>query len=313
VNDSTSSGNFSTIGTLAQATGIASYDGTTFATVGTGDGFSIFGGFSLFVQSLIAWDDGSGIKLYASGRFDGMDNAQTTNVARFDPVTGVWEAFGQSLNPVSATANFTSWAIFDDGNGEALYLGGQTFRVAGDSQVYVAAKWDGTDWTGVGQTLSGRVTDIAVWDDGNGPALYLCGTAVFEVNYFAKLVGGLWQPAQSGINNPSNTGSFASAFGLYDWNGDLYVGGNFTQIGGFDPVTGAGTGTPIPASGLAALTPCTPCLADVNGDGMLTPTDFTAWINAFNNNLPECDQNGDGACTPTDFTAWIANFNAGCP
>jgi fibronectin-binding autotransporter adhesin len=54
------------------------------------------------------------------------------------------------------------------------------------------------------------------------------------------------------------------------------------------------------------------CLADTNNDGILTPTDFTAWINAFNNNLPECDQNGDGNCTPTDFTAWIANYNAGC-
>jgi cytochrome c peroxidase len=58
---------------------------------------------------------------------------------------------------------------------------------------------------------------------------------------------------------------------------------------------------------------CAPdCPADVNGDGMVTPTDFTAWINAFNNNLPECDQNNDGACTPTDFTAWIANYNTGC-
>jgi hypothetical protein len=55
------------------------------------------------------------------------------------------------------------------------------------------------------------------------------------------------------------------------------------------------------------------CLPDVNGDGSVTPTDFTAWINAFNNNLPECDQNGDGSCTATDFTAWISNFNAGCP
>jgi hypothetical protein len=54
------------------------------------------------------------------------------------------------------------------------------------------------------------------------------------------------------------------------------------------------------------------CLADVNGDGMVTPTDFSAWINAFNNNLPTCDQNGDGSCSPTDFTAWIANYNAGC-
>lgn len=54
------------------------------------------------------------------------------------------------------------------------------------------------------------------------------------------------------------------------------------------------------------------CLADVNSDGSLTPTDFTAWIDAFNNSLPGCDQNGDGSCTPTDFTAWINNFNAGC-
>jgi predicted outer membrane repeat protein len=56
----------------------------------------------------------------------------------------------------------------------------------------------------------------------------------------------------------------------------------------------------------------TSCLADVNGDGAVTPTDFSAWINAFNNNLPECDQNGDGTCTPTDFSAWINNFNNGC-
>jgi len=54
------------------------------------------------------------------------------------------------------------------------------------------------------------------------------------------------------------------------------------------------------------------CAADTNGDGMLTPADFTAWIAAFNAMSPECDQNGDGSCSPADFTAWIANFNAGC-
>lgn len=55
-----------------------------------------------------------------------------------------------------------------------------------------------------------------------------------------------------------------------------------------------------------------PCLADVNMDGSLTPTDFTAWIAAFNSSIQACDQNGDGVCTPTDFTAWIANYNSGC-
>ena len=59
-----------------------------------------------------------------------------------------------------------------------------------------------------------------------------------------------------------------------------------------------------------AMTP--PCPADTNGDGMLTPADFTAWIAAFNAQSTACDQNGDGSCTPADFTAWIANYNAGC-
>ncbi len=55
------------------------------------------------------------------------------------------------------------------------------------------------------------------------------------------------------------------------------------------------------------------CLADTNGDGMLTPADFTAWIAAFNAMSAACDQNADTLCTPADFTAWIANYNAGCP
>jgi hypothetical protein len=56
----------------------------------------------------------------------------------------------------------------------------------------------------------------------------------------------------------------------------------------------------------------TGCLADTNGDGMLSPTDFSAWISAFNAQSPACDQNADSQCTSTDFTAWLANYNAGC-
>ena len=55
-----------------------------------------------------------------------------------------------------------------------------------------------------------------------------------------------------------------------------------------------------------------PCLADTNGDGAVTPADFSAWVAAFNAMAPECDQNGDGLCSPADFSAWVANYNAGC-
>lgn len=54
------------------------------------------------------------------------------------------------------------------------------------------------------------------------------------------------------------------------------------------------------------------CVADTNGDGVLSPADFNAWILAFNNQSPQCDQNNDGVCSPADFNAWILNFNTGC-
>ncbi|MEO1583237.1 MAG: GC-type dockerin domain-anchored protein [Planctomycetota bacterium] len=55
-----------------------------------------------------------------------------------------------------------------------------------------------------------------------------------------------------------------------------------------------------------------PCPADTNGDGLVTPSDFSAWVQAFNAQGPACDQNGDGLCTPSDFSSWVQNFNAGC-
>ncbi len=54
------------------------------------------------------------------------------------------------------------------------------------------------------------------------------------------------------------------------------------------------------------------CRVDVNRDGTVSAADFTAWMDAYNNSLPGCDQNGDSACNPADFTAWIANYNTGC-
>ena len=54
------------------------------------------------------------------------------------------------------------------------------------------------------------------------------------------------------------------------------------------------------------------CLPDANGDGVLTPGDFNAWVLQFNTQGPKCDQNGDGQCNPGDFNAWVLNFNNGC-
>ena len=81
------------------------------------------------------------------------------------------------------------------------------------------------------------------------------------------------------------------------------------------PNTGINGGLPsIVDIGAAEFQGTTPveCVADTNGDGILSPADFNGWIIAFNTQSPPCDQNGDGLCTPADFNGWIINFNAGC-
>ncbi len=55
-----------------------------------------------------------------------------------------------------------------------------------------------------------------------------------------------------------------------------------------------------------------PCPADTNVDGMISPADFSAWVAAYNASSALCDQNDDGSCSPADFSAWVANYNAGC-
>ena len=82
-------------------------------------------------------------------------------------------------------------------------------------------------------------------------------------------------------------------------------------------VTDPDTGTVVTLAGTATVLATGPvpeptCAADTNGDGMVTPADFSAWVAAFNAMTPACDQNDDGACTPADFSAWVSNYNAGC-
>lgn len=317
-------GNFGEIGGVA-GNGLASFDGESYGVWGNGIGLPQ--GASEFIAALADWDDGSGRAIYACGRFTSVDGQPATNVARYDVASGAWERFGQTLVPDSAFNNMTSWAVFDDGTGPALYVGGQQFRINGVGQKFNVARWDGTNWTGVGagQTISGRVTDLAVWDDGSGPALYMCGTATYEVNYFAKLVAGQWVPVlDGGVNNPAVDGGFASGFGLLAWDDQLIVGGNFTQVGGFDPVTGAGTGDPIAARGLAAVRGCPPsdCIADYNGEpdagDILDFLDFIEDFAACEQSAPPCgtygepDINGDTVIDILDFLDFFEAFSDGC-
>lgn len=86
---------------------------------------------------------------------------------------------------------------------------------------------------------------------------------------------------------------------------------------GTDQVTFRVTSNGLTDTGVATISFFDPdtqlCRADTNGDGLVSPADFSAWIQAFNFNIVFiADQNGDGFLSPADFSAWIANFNTGC-
>jgi hypothetical protein len=126
-------------------------------------------------------------------------------------------------------------AVFDDGNGPALYAGGE-FTVAGGYPANRIAKWDGSRWVPLGfgfnAGASNSVLALVVFDDGSGPALYAGGqfTAVGGVlaSRIAKWDGSSWSALGSGVD------TFVRALAVFDDGSGpaLYAGGDFFTAGG---------------------------------------------------------------------------------
>jgi hypothetical protein len=267
--------------------GVAQWDGTSWAPVG-GDGT-----FVGTVFGTVIFDDGSGPALYAGGRFNTIDGQSIPLLARYRD--GAWESVEAGLFGTSPVADAGQLAVFDDGSGPALYVGGRSFFAAGTSDMADVYKWDGTSWSGVGQDFTGIVTDLFVWDDGSGPALYMT-TSSTDLGRLARLEGDTWVTVDGGVDG-------GSAFGLGEWNGDLYVGGSFETVDG------------QAASGIVRRTGCDggSCYADFDGDGELTIFDFLAYQNAFDAGDLAADCDEDGSLTIFDFLCFQNGFDAGCP
>lgn len=124
------------------------------------------------VYALEVYDDGTGPALYAGGRFTSAGGVPANNIAKWDGVA--WVPLGQGvgfhhLDRVSALA------VFDDGSGESLFVGGR-FNTAGGTPAAAIARWNGANWSAVGTepwqgSLSASVGNLVVFDNGAGPKL----------------------------------------------------------------------------------------------------------------------------------------------
>ena len=170
-----------------------------------------------------------------------------------------------------------------------------SFKTASNGIIHGVAVWDGQSWITLGSGVDNTIQAMVELPD---QRLLIGGwfqtvdgksisrLAVWDGQQWDEFAGGSRERIEALALHPDGT---------------LYVGGYLAEVGSTVSPFLARYGCPTPT-----------CLADTNGDGILSPADFSAWVAAFNSMATACDQNGDGSCTPADFSAWVANYNAGC-
>ena len=188
-------------------------------------------------------------------------------------------------------ASFDHLLIRHDGSLAAV----GPFQFTNDSAYYGVAIWDGQKWRPTGTGVDNSIQALVELPD---KRLLIGGwfqTVDGEpMRHLAVWDGSHWEEFAGGASH------FVESIAVHP-DGTLYVGGYLGEVDTTVSPFLARYGCPAPT-----------CTADTNGDGMLSPADFSAWVAAFNAMTPACDQNGDGSCTPADFSAWVANYNAGC-
>ncbi len=187
-------------------------------------------------RALTVYDHGAGPVLYIGSA--GSDNAVAawdgTRLKHLGSVTG-------SMVGSSGTGVY-GLAVFDDGSGPALHIGGSFTAVNGVPASGVA-KWTGSGWEALGAGMDRGVRALTVYDDGSGPALYASGffqnAGGLPASSIARWDGQAWSALGIGLKGGAFTpggagfpvGHAMAAFD--DGSGPaLYVGGVFDHAGG---------------------------------------------------------------------------------
>jgi hypothetical protein len=186
------------------------------------------------VLSLTVFDDGNGPALYAGGAFEVAGGVPASRVAKWNGST--WAPLGLGLG---FNSEAFALAVFDDGNGPILFVGGGQITTAGGVFAPGLVRWDGSSWSGVGYGVGNRglsdvIKTLAVFDDGRGPALYAGGAfAVAGVpigtpdHRIARWDGSDWEIVDE-LSNEVNALAV-----LDDGSGSaLYAAGMFQSAGG---------------------------------------------------------------------------------
>ncbi len=204
-------GHFSFTGTKSFY-GVATWNGNTWSPLGEGMNGPVF---------CLAFDSFG--DLYAGGSFTKAGTVICNNIAKWDG--RAWSPLGEGVDGGSEVYSM----VFDSlGN---LYVGG-FFSSAGTVKCRGISKWDGISWSALGSGVDGGIYTLAFDNEGS---LYAGGlfAAAGEVkcNNIAMWNGRIWASLGQGISYAYWGVVHTLAF---DKAGDLYAGGYFTNVWGYD-------------------------------------------------------------------------------
>ncbi len=141
--------------------------------------------------------------------------------------------------------NVRAMAVFDDGSGPALFLGGN-FSTAEDVAVNNIVKWDGQNWSALGDGTNGPIDSLLVFNNEliAAGAFGMAGGQI--VHSIARWNGVNWAPLGTGMD--------LDVSALVEFNGELVAGGAFRTAGSI-PTGGVArwNGTSWSAFGLPSL------------------------------------------------------------
>jgi hypothetical protein len=227
-------GAFTSMGGVANTSGIARWDGASWNAVGTG----VTGGNTVRCIAL-----GPNNVIYVGGDFSQMGGVAGTNrMAKWDGA--VWTNLGTGIMIGG------SYSIVFDNAGN-LYTGGAFPTINGVANTSRIAKWDGANWTALSTGADNRVEDVVIGNDGT---LYIGGIFLnvggVAANRIAKWNGTAWSILSTGANSDV----YALTIGP---DGRLYARGMFTTMGGIPGTSGVavwnGTAWQAMGTGLSGI------------------------------------------------------------
>lgn len=267
---------------------IAKWDGQSCLPLGSG--------LNGIVNALEVFDDGTGPALYAGGLISIAGGVPVEQVARWD---------GQQWSPVGVAGPddmVNALAVFDDGNGEALYVAGRFGSVAGVVSPGIA-RWDGQEWSAVGSGLASEVKALAVVNEAGGPALYASGSFIVTFDLLPVIGIARWDGQEWSRLGLGLSGSGGEALGVSSVGAGsaLFVGGGFSTAGSQQ------------ADGVARWA-CrsSVCPGDVTLDGEIGLEDLNLVLAGFGQQTDDGDTNGDGLVDLADLNAVLAAFGQSC-